>query len=383
MKLYWRPGKISKPSLLVLALLSVSFMLVIETSQVEIRQSWYDEKVRAVKLQAGAMEAIKKERLRIRKSLDPFADPSGSGIIGRNLSPITSVVGYLAAKQTSANPNFAAAFVHMMKRLKLEKGDRVAIGASSSFPALNLATLVSCRVLKLRCVMISSVSASMYGANDPRLTWLDMERIAYREGFVNTRSVAASIGGADDNGEQMSPAGVRLILKAIKRNKVPLIRGGTVEANIEARMRIFEETAEDDTYAAYINLGGGEASVGSHFTKVLFRPGINRRLPRKPIPDEGVMTLMMKKHDIPLLHVSGVSRIADRYGLPRAPQKTPPLAVGPLFYATEYDVPLVWVLLVLMLTASFLIVRFDVGKIFRGVPLRNGGDKDKKPPVSG
>jgi len=352
MKLYWRPGKISKPSLLVLALLSVSFMLVIETSQVEIRQSWYDEKVRAVKLQAGAMEAIKKERLRIRKSLDPFADPSSSGIIGRNLSPITSVVGYLAAKQTSANPNFAAAFVHMMKRLKLEKGDRVAIGASSSFPALNLATLVSCRVLKLRCVMISSVSASMYGANDPRLTWLDMERIAYREGFVNTRSVAASIGGADDNGEQMSPAGVRLILKAIKRNKVPLIRGG-------------------------------EASVGSHFTKVLFRPGINRRLPRKPIPDEGVMTLMMKKHDIPLLHVSGVSRIADRYGLPRAPQKTPPLAVGPLFYATEYDVPLVWVLLVLMLTASFLIVRFDVGKIFRGVPLRNGGDKDKKPPVSG
>lgn len=372
MKLYWRPGKISKPSLLVLALLSVSFMLVIETSKVEIRQRWYDEKVRAVKLQAGAMEAIKKERLRIRKTLDPFADPAGSGMIGGNLSPITSVVGYLAAKQTSVNPNFAAAFVHLMKRLKLEPGNRVAIGASSSFPALNLATLVGCRVLKLQCVMISSVSASMYGGTDPRTTWLDMERIAYREGFIDTRSVAASIGGADDNGEQLTERGIRLILKAIKRNKAPLIREETLQQNIDARMRIYEEAAQGENYSAYINLGGGEASVGSHFTKVLFKPGINRRLPRKPIPDEGVMTLMMKKYDIPLLHVSGVSRIADRYGLPRAPQVMPPLAVGPLFYNTEYNLFLVWVLLVLLVVATVLIVHFDVGQIFRDVPLRNG-----------
>ncbi|NOZ01220.1 MAG: poly-gamma-glutamate system protein [Deltaproteobacteria bacterium] len=382
MKLYWRPGKISRPSLIVLALLSMTFMLVIETSKVEIRQRWYDEKVRAVKLQAGAMEAIKKEKLRIRKTLDPFADPAKTGLIGTNLSPITSVIGYLAAKQTSVNPNFAAVFVQLMKRLKLEEGDRVAIGASSSFPALNLATLVACKVLKLRCVMINSVSASMYGATDPRLTWLDMEKIAFREGYIDTRTAAASIGGMDDNGEQLSKRGIKLILKAIKRNGIRLIREGSLKANIGARMRVYEEEAQGEPYAAYVNLGGSEASVGSHFTKVMFKPGINRRLPRKPIPDDGAMTLMMKKFGIPLLHISGVSHIAERYGLPRAPQKMPDLAKGPLFYNTEYNLALVWILLLVLVISSFLIVHFDIGNIFRGAPRKTDERGTEGPPGS-
>ncbi len=363
MKLYWRPGKITNASLVVLAILAVAAMLVVERNKVVIRQSHYDEKVRAVRLQARAMESIKQERLRLRKKLDDFADPAATGMIGFNMSSITSVIGYLAAKQTSVNPNFVAVVVEMMKRLDLAEGDYVAIGGSGSFPALNLATMVACKVLKLRCVAITSIASSMYGANDPRLTWLDMERLAYEAGAIDHRSIAASIGGMDDNGEQLQERGVRLILQAIERNHVPLIRTESLKKNIEERMRLYAEAAKGEPYTAYINVGGNEASVGSHFTKVLFKPGINRRLPRRPIKDEGAMTLMMQEYDIPMIHLSNVSKIAERYGLPLAPAKMPPLAEGPLFFNTEYNRTLVAVLLGLLIAATALVIRFDVGRL--------------------
>jgi len=373
--IYWRPGKVSKASLVFLAILAMACLFLVETRKEMRKQPYYDEKVAAVRLQASAMEAIKKEVLRHRRTLDPFTDPAGSGLIGRNLSPLTSVVGSLAAKQTSVNPNFAAVVIQLMKRLGLKEGDRVAVGATGSFPALNLAVLVGCKVLKLRCVMISSVAASMFGANHPRVTWLDMERIAYREGFMDTRSVAASIGGVDDNGAQLSETGVELILRAIERNQVRLIREGSLQANIEKRLQIYEEASGGEPYKAFINIGGGEANVGSHFTKVLFRPGINRSLPRKKIPDEGAMTLLMRKYEIPAIHLSGVSQLAERYGLPKAPQTMPPLAEGALFYDMVYSLPLVAALMGVLIAACFFVIRFDVGRMFRGVPTR-------KPPAA-
>ncbi len=368
MRLYWRPGKVSNASLVFLAGLAVSFMVVVETNRVMKKQPYYDEKVQAVRLQAAAMEAVKKEVLRYRKTLDPFTDPAGSGLIGRNLSPITSVVGYLAAKQTSVNPNFAAVIVHLMRRLGLKEGDLVAVSGTGSFPAMNLAVLVSCKVLGLRCVPISSVASSMFGANHPRVTWLDMERVAYREGLIDARSIAASIGGTDDNGAQLSELGVEMALTAIKRNKVPLIREGTLAANIAARMRLYEDAARGEPYKAYVNIGGGEASVGSHFTKVLFRPGINKTLPRKKIPDEGAMTLMMRKYEIPAIHVSSVARLAEKYGLPKAPQTMPPLAEGPLFFDVVYSLPLTAVLLAVLVAGCVVVVHFDVGRLFRAIP---------------
>lgn len=363
MKLYWRPGKISNASLVVLALLAIIAMIVVEQNMVVIRQPHHDEKVRAVRLQMRGMEAIKQETIRQRKKLDPFADPAGTGMIGLNLSPITSVVGYLEAKQTSANPNFAAVVVEMMRRVGLAEGDYVAIGGSGSFPALNLATLVACKVLKLRCVPVMSMAASMYGANDPRMTWLDMERLAYEAGAIDHRSIAASVGGMDDNGEQLQAAGIDLLVAAVARNKVPLIRTGSLQENIEERLRLFAEASGGQPYKAYINIGGSEASVGSHFTKVLFKPGINRRLPRRPIEDEGTMTRMMREHDIPLIHLSNVTRLAERYGIEIAPKKMPVAGEGPLFYKLEYNRMLVAVLLGLLVAATILVIRFDIGQM--------------------
>jgi hypothetical protein len=134
----------------------------------------------------------------------------------------------------------------------------------------------------------------------------------------------------------------------------------------------------DKPFKAYVNVGGNEASVGSHFTKVLFKPGINRELPRKKIRDEGTMTLLMREYEIPALHLSSVSRIAEYYDLPTAPQKMPRLAEGPLFFNLEYNLVLVSILLGLLVVLSVLIIRFDVGNMLAGIPKGTKADPDGK-----
>jgi hypothetical protein len=125
-----------------------------------------------------------------------------------------------------------------------------------------------------------------------------------------------------------------------------------------------------------VNVGGNEASVGSHFTKVLFKPGINRELPRKKIRDEGTMTLLMREYEIPAIHLSSVGRIAEYYDLPTAPQTMPKLAEGPLFFNLEYNVVLVSILLVLLIALTALIIRFDVGNMLAGIPKGTHGGPD-------
>ncbi|HQL57890.1 MAG TPA: poly-gamma-glutamate system protein [Myxococcota bacterium] len=362
MKLYWRPGKISNASLTALAILAVLAIIIVEKNKVVIKQPYYDAKVRAANLQMRGMEVIKAEVLSKRKKIDKFADPAESGMIGTSLSPITSVVGYLDAKQTSINPNFAAVVIDMLGKVGVSEGDYVAIGGSGSFPSLNLAAFVACKVMKLNCVPIMSVSASMYGANDPRLTWLDMEWLLYNAGIIDHRSIATSIGGKDDNAEQLPEAGVELAIAAATRNKVPLIRTGSLIGNIDERMRLFEAAAGDKSYKVYINIGGGEASGGSHLTRSLFRPGVNKRLPRKASDEEGAMLRMMRDFGTPAIHLSGVTKIAERYGLEVAPKKMPVPGEGQLFYNLQYNLVLVAILLAVLILATVLVIQFDIGR---------------------
>ena len=50
-------------------------------------------------------------------------------------------------------------------------------GIVGSFPALNVSLLAACEQMQLRALPITSVGSSMWGANDPAFTWLDMEKL--------------------------------------------------------------------------------------------------------------------------------------------------------------------------------------------------------------
>ncbi|RME26157.1 MAG: poly-gamma-glutamate system protein, partial [Deltaproteobacteria bacterium] len=128
MAMMWRPGRASRSALVLVATISVLGYVAVEQSPHKIKKKYYEEKLRAAKLMDSGMKAIRDQKLLLFGRIDTEHDPNESGMIGSGLSPITSKEGSLQAKQTTANPNWAAVFVHWYRQAGLKKGDVVAMG---------------------------------------------------------------------------------------------------------------------------------------------------------------------------------------------------------------------------------------------------------------
>jgi len=331
----------------------------VETFRTQQRQRFYAEKKRAARLALRAFEAIKAEReerrLRIRKE----TDPAESGIIGILLSYVTTNNGHLPAKQTSVNPNFAAAIVDMLMRADVKAGDTVALGMSGSFPALNICSLAAAEALKLQPIIIASAGASQWGANIPKFMWPDMEHTLEKQRIFRHPAVAMSLGGIDDQALGLNDRGRRAIEKAIRRNGYEFLPTESYDDSLEKRMTLYLQHAAGHDIKAYINVGGGTVSVGTKVGKKLFHPGLNRRMPRGPQIDS-VMSRFAQR-DVPVIHLSQIHKLADRYGFPLMPTKTPPVGEGKIYQREAYNPWLAGggLLLIIALLVAFL--RLDWG----------------------
>jgi len=380
-RIYWRPPGVSRRAMVLVTLVAVGVMMVVELWPVKRKQPWYDEKLQAAHLARQAMGIVKDEKVRLGLRLDPEADPRGTGMIGVPLSPVTSNTGQLAAKQLSANPNFAAVLVDWLKDAGAKPGDFVGVGLSGSFPALNIATFAAVQTLGLDPVVISSVSASQWGANNPELLWIDMERVLFDKKVFRFRSVAASRGGIDDSGYGMSKEGVALIEEAIARNRLLLIEPENLADAIEKRMDVYQSHAKGRPMRVYINLGGGTASVGTYLGKKEFQPGLNWHPPRGGNPLDSVM-LRYSQRDVPVIHITQIAMLAKRYGLDAEQKELPRPGVGTVFYKLEYNRWLAGGGIALILAVMLAFIRLDVGmRILRGLPRRRGGNRQPEPMV--
>jgi poly-gamma-glutamate system protein len=355
----WRPGKASRGVLVLVACISVLGYLLVEGLPQKTRKRYYKEKIQAAKAMAQGMEVIKRARIAIFGTVNTENDPAATGLIGSGLTPITSKEGVLTAKQTAANPNFAAVMVHLYRRAKLKEGDVVALAFSGSFPALNLASLVAAESLGLEPIIISSVSASRWGANDPELTWLDMERLLFENEVIHHRTMAASLGGEQDRGVGLPPDGVRMVREAIKRNGIELIDPPDLVASFDQRMNIYEEYANDRPIALYVNIGGGAGSVGSALIKKMFAPGLNKDIPATGRLRDSVMTRMIR-NGVPVINLINIADLAKRYGLPVKPAATPRVGEGGIYAAMGYNMILAWVVMISLILTIFVLLRMDL-----------------------
>ena len=175
-RMYWRPHKVSRIELLLVAVVALGGLTAAERFRVTERQKHYEQKMAAARAAQRGFEVVRTARIALGE-INLEVDPLATGLIGPLMSPVTTNHGHLGAKQISVNPNFAALLVQYLKRADVEAGDVVALGLSGSFPAINIAALTAVEAIGAQPVVISSVSASQFGANDPRLTWPDMERV--------------------------------------------------------------------------------------------------------------------------------------------------------------------------------------------------------------
>ncbi|MBN2493163.1 MAG: poly-gamma-glutamate system protein [Deltaproteobacteria bacterium] len=359
MALMWRPGKASRGTLVLVAGLSVLGYLLVQGLPEKRRKSYYTEKLDASRIMARGMEAIRRARVDIYARIDREHDPLGTGMIGSGLTPITSKEGVLAAKQTTANPNWAAVMVHLFKRAKLKEGDVVAMAFSGSFPSLNLASLAAAEALGLHPVIITSNSASRWGATDPQLTWLDMERLLFEKGITHHRSVAATMGGEQDRGGGLPPDGVQTLREVIRRNGVELLDPPDLPTSFDMRMNIYREEAANRPIACYVNIGGGAGSVGSTLVKKLFSPGLNRTTPQPGRLRDSVMT-RMSREGVPVINMVYIATLAPRYGLPVTPTQVPQVGEGGIYAAAGYNMLLVWLTLGGLVIVIFVLLRTDL-----------------------
>ena len=327
----------SKTVLSVLALLALMTFLAVEYGKVDVKLKWYEQKIEASEIAKNATDFLKEFRLQKGVFIDAINDPNETALIGQDITPITTDRGYIEAKLTATNPNFAAVVVEMLKDAGLEKNDKVAVAFTGSLPGLNIAVHAALQTLKLKPIIITSVGASNWGANDPYYTWLDMEKVLHDAGIFKNTSVAASIGGGLDRGRGLSPEGRELIEDAIKRNKVDFINEEFLENSIIKRMDIYNQHRKKSKIKAYINVGGGIASMGSTENSQFVPSGLSMSLPMMNYPMRGVL-IQMAEEGIPVIHLLNIRQLAKKYGLPISPTPLPRPGEGEVFIQKRYSI---------------------------------------------
>jgi poly-gamma-glutamate system protein len=357
----YRPSIKSKRTLIFLMLLSAALFYWSENSRVQVRQPNYDLKIQAARKMQQALEALRRNREDAGWALDEVNDPNQSALVGLQYSLITTDQGDLGAKLTTINPNFAAVVLQMLIDAGVLKGDHVAVAFTGSFPALNIAVIIACETLEAVPVIITSVGSSMWGANEPEFTYLDMEKILFDQGIIHHRTIAASIGGGEDIGRSLSQAGRSLIEEAMQRNDVPLIAGKSLEENIHQRRVIYNERSEGKPYKVFINVGGGAAVLGTNEVGNMIPPGLNRVYRPMNYPAKGLLVQMWEE-GTPVIHLLNVDRIAESYGLPRSPVPLPPVGSGKIFEVEKYNLKIAGFSAALLFAVLFAIVLLDRDK---------------------
>lgn len=375
-KLYWRPQKISFGVLALILGTALVCFAAVEFLPVKKHKPYYGEKITAAKLAKYAFDAIKEERIRRNIAISEEFDPAGSGLIGVLSSPVTTNPGHLPAKQASVNPNFAAVMVNYLRSVDVKEGNVVAVGMSSSFPAINIATLAALEVMKVKPIIISSVGSSQWGANIPDFMWSDMESFLYEQRIFSNRSAAATLGGLDDRALGLSPEGIKIMEESLPMNGIRYLRVKNYKDSLEQRMSVYREEAIGKKIKAYINIGGGTTSVGTNLGKHLFIPGINTRVPVGGIGIDSVMGRFAQE-GVPVIHITQIETIAKGYGFPLQPKTMPSVGEGKIFVSEEYNKPLAASALGMILFVTYVLVRLDWG--FRLFPGTIGREPNSKP----
>ncbi|MBW2509785.1 MAG: poly-gamma-glutamate system protein [Deltaproteobacteria bacterium] len=382
--MYWKPEGASQVQRAIVAALAIVGLIAVEVFPSEEQQPYYAEKMLAARKAAEALDVLYEASERKDIALRLKTDPAGSRIIGEVLSPITSGSGSLVSKQTSVNPNFAAVVVEWLKEAGVKPGDVVAVGASGSFPAMNVAVYAALHELGVDPIIITSTAASQWGANEPAFTWLDMEAVLRKSDVFPFKSVAASLGGVGDDAIGLTKQGRRMLERAIERNSIPALaeldddrpaRPTEAEADDETtpslalvdedkvreRMRVYYESAGDRPIKAYVNIGGGTVSVGTKVGKRKFSPGLNVRPPKgiEEMPPSVLGAFL--ESGVPGIHITQIMDLAERYGLEIAPRTTPEVGTGDIFQKRQPNRWLAGIVLALILIALFVIARAPWG----------------------
>ncbi|MDY0392458.1 MAG: poly-gamma-glutamate system protein [Candidatus Bipolaricaulis sp.] len=329
--------KTSRAALVLLAALSVGAYLAAQYGTPDTESELYLQMVTAAFSMERATAVIRDCRLARGVELSPD-DVNRTGLIGIQYSPLTTTLGDLAAKRTTTNPNMAALLVRLLYEAGAERGDAIAIGASGSFPALIVATLAAAQAMGLHPILICSLGASQWGANDPRFTWLEMEDCLVTGGVFPEayRAVAVSLGGDHDAALELDPEVRDALVAAIAARNVRFLYEPDLARNVAERVRTYDAHAGGRRIAAFVGIGGNWADMGEDPAVLSLQPGLNV-LPSVPEGPATGVAFEMARRGIPVVHLLNIRGLVTRYGLPWDPSPLPSPGEGYLYVEGPYS----------------------------------------------
>jgi poly-gamma-glutamate system protein len=320
------------------AVSAVAWMLLLLLSP-SPRVLWSAEMVLAAERTRDAGGVVARAAEQAGAMAPPSLDPNRTGMIGPAYSELLTTTGQLEAKRTTTNPDMAGLVLHLLRRAGVEAGDTVAIGASASFPALLVATVIAAETMGAVPVVILSLGSSSYGATNPGFNVLHIYQHVHAAGAVATTPAAVSLGGTADVGADFEPAVRERLLDDIRATRLPLLFEPDRSRNVRHRLQTYfgsqpvtgtGPAAGDTRVAVYVNIGGTDASLGSSPLVLDTRPGLNPSLPPPPPgPERGVMAEMAAR-GLPIIHLLNIRGLAERYGLPWDPLPMPAPGTTPL-----------------------------------------------------
>ena len=343
-----------------LAVLSLAWFIVFKANSVALLKfrpaAYQDEMLSAAENMNLTIQDLGKCRSEKGQVFDRMADPNATGLIGLETSPLTTSLGDLEAKRTTTNPAFAALLVHLLKQAGAEKGDAVAVGASGSFPALAIAVLAAVEAIGARPVLICSLGASQWGANDPDFNWLDIQDCLVRSGLMKEKPAALSLGGEGDAGLDLDPGLRDNLVRRIHESGMVLLEETGLERNVGERIRLYEKNAAGKKIKAFINIGGNWANMGTDSEILHVEPGLTA-IRRFPEASRRGLVFEMARRGVSVIHLLNIRGLCQRFGLPWDPVPLPVPGEGGFDFAAQKN-PLRFVLFLfvyLVLAAAILL----------------------------
>ena len=355
----FRPQIQKTSTLFFIALFNLVLVFLAVNSETKVKKIGYDDKIIASELMEQLIFEINKN-FRVEKSnLDLY----NSGLIGLQNSPITTIQDndslMFKSKLLTTHPNFAAVIVEYFYDAEISSGDTIAVSMTGSFPGANLALLSVCETMNITPIIMSSAGSSAWGANRLDLSWPIIESYLFDNNFLKNRSIVYSMGGDNDNGDNLSDKGIEILESSIPNN-VNFINEFSLIDNISKKINFFDSTSSN--YSMYVNIGGGASSLGNGLDKDSLQVGLINFLDIQDMSlnefKNSISYNFLTEKSIPMLNIKNIIKLVPKDYISDLMTGNMKVGGGSLFY--KYDPYNPFVISVCLFMSIVLIVSIGI-----------------------
>jgi len=301
---YLRFKKETKLYLILLAALLSLLIIEIFFTKIEGRVD-HNKMREAVSLTENWFNDIAKMKKERNISSDAKTGIRYSSLIGDEFTDITTTLGSLEAKEISTNPEFAALMVKYLSDAGIDSSQSIGIILSGSFPALAISTFAAVQTLKLNAIIISSIGASMFGANQLGATWIEMEKYLILNGNLKYKSSIITTGAEDDNGGGLSEEGLELMENTAEHLSIKLYMPASLEESIQKKLNFFLE----NNVRLIVNIGGNQTVLGGCVHSSNIPNGFQKTYKSCRHSNRGIIAWVSEKN-IPFINLLNIKKLA-------------------------------------------------------------------------